>query len=137
MAEAEANEHLADDTKGDDEDLMSKHRQERRELQAKIQQLKKSINKNDKNRKKKVDAEIHELEEAFAKRWANFDEAKVKTTDNNQSEVNQNADVPQTSAVVSSTKNIKRSEMDSINDNILLISFRQIKNKMSLGKRDV
>lgn len=108
MAEAEANEHLADDTKGDDEDLMSKHRQERRELQAKIQQLKKSINKNDKNRKKKVDAEIHELEEAFAKRWANFDEAKVKTTDNNQSEVNQNADVPQTSAVADQKQNVSR-----------------------------
>ena len=57
-----------------DEDEPARHRRERRELQANIQQLKKSINKNDKVRKKKVDGEIRDLEDAFAKRWANFDE---------------------------------------------------------------
>ena len=57
-----------------DEDEASRHRRERRELQGNIQQLKKSINKNDKTRKKKIDGEIKALEEAFAKRWEHFSE---------------------------------------------------------------
>jgi chromosome segregation ATPase len=56
------------------EDEASRHRRERRELQSTVQQLKKSINKNDKTRKKKIDGEIKALEDAFAKRWENFNE---------------------------------------------------------------
>ena len=56
------------------EDESSRHRRERRELQTTIQQLKKSINKNDKARKKKLDSDIKALEDAFAKRWEHFDE---------------------------------------------------------------
>ncbi|CAF4298351.1 unnamed protein product, partial [Adineta steineri] len=44
------------------EDEGSRHRRERRELQSTVQQLKKSINKNDKTRKKKIDSEIKALE---------------------------------------------------------------------------
>ena len=61
------------------EDTGARHRRERRELQATVQQLKKSINKNDKTRKKKVDGEIQALEDAFAKRWANFNENATPT----------------------------------------------------------
>jgi hypothetical protein len=66
MAEHNSGENVEDET--------SRHRRERRELQSTVQQLKKSINKNDKTRKKKIDAEIKALEEAFAKRWENFNE---------------------------------------------------------------
>jgi hypothetical protein len=59
------------------EDELSRHRRERRELQSTIQQLKKSINKNDKTRKKKIDGEIKALEDAFAKRWENFNENSI------------------------------------------------------------
>jgi hypothetical protein len=64
------------------EDEASRQRRERRELQSTIQQLKKSINKNDKTRKKKVDSEIKALEEAFAKRWEHFNENS--TTESNE-----------------------------------------------------
>ena len=74
------------------EDESSRHRRERRELQATIQQLKKSVNKNDKARKKKVDGEIKALEEAFAKRWQHFDENTTTESTNtpisNQSDEN-------------------------------------------------
>jgi hypothetical protein len=80
---------MAEQNSGDNlEDESSRHRRERRELQSAIQQLKKSINKNDKTRKKKVDSEIKALEEAFAKRWENFEEnPTVEPTDENPPEV--------------------------------------------------
>ena len=56
-----------------------RHRRERRELQATIQQMKKSVNKNDKTRKKKLEADIRALEEAFEKKWANFNENASST----------------------------------------------------------
>jgi len=68
MAEENSIENLEDEN-----DEHSRHRRERRDLQSTIQQLKKSVNKNDKARKKKVDSEIKELEDAFAKRWQHFD----------------------------------------------------------------
>ncbi len=77
------------------EDEGSRHRRERRELQSTVQQLKKSINKNDKTRKKKIDNEIKALEEAFAKRWEHFDENSTPETpmpiqsDSNPPEVRQ------------------------------------------------
>ncbi|CAF1140406.1 unnamed protein product [Adineta steineri] len=61
------------------EDEGSRHRRERRELQSTVQQLKKSINKNDKTRKKKIDSEIKALEDAFAKRWEHFNENSATT----------------------------------------------------------
>ncbi|CAF0766594.1 unnamed protein product [Adineta ricciae] len=73
------------------EDEPSRHRRERRELQATIQQLKKSVNKNDKARKKKVDGEIKALEEAFGKRWQHFDE-NATTESNNTPIPNQSDD---------------------------------------------
>lgn len=64
------------------EDEAARHRRERRDLQATIQQLKKSINKNDKARKKKVDSEIKALEDAFEKKWANFQENSTTSQPN-------------------------------------------------------
>jgi len=71
MAEQNSLENVEDET--------SRQRRERRELQSTIQQLKKSINKNDKARKKKVDSEIQALEDAFAKRWNHFNENTPNT----------------------------------------------------------
>ena len=71
MAEAE---EIAAPAADSEETEAERHRRERRELQATIQQMKKSVNKNDKTRKKKLDADIRALEEAFEKKWANFDE---------------------------------------------------------------
>ena len=73
MAEAVSAESL------EVEDAAARHRRERRELQSTVQQLKKSVNKTDKTRKKKVDGEIQALEDAFAKRWANFNEDATPT----------------------------------------------------------
>ena len=67
------------------EDEATRHRRERRELQSTIQQLKKSINKNDKTRKKKIDSEIKALEEAFEKRWTHFNEISTTTVSNKSS----------------------------------------------------
>ena len=74
MAEQHSSENFEDES--------SRHRRERRELQATIQQLKKSVNKNDKARKKKVDGEIKALEEAFGKRWQHFDENATTESNN-------------------------------------------------------
>lgn len=41
------------------------HRKQRKELQAQVQSLKKSVTKGDKKRKKEVDAEIERLESEF------------------------------------------------------------------------
>ncbi|CAF2505489.1 unnamed protein product [Rotaria sp. Silwood2] len=75
MAENNSTEHI--------EDEAIRHRRERRELQSTVQQLKKSINKNDKTRKKKIDSEIKALEEAFEKRWEHFNENSTITTQSN------------------------------------------------------
>jgi uncharacterized damage-inducible protein DinB len=79
MAELNSSENV--------EDEASRHRRERRELQSTIQQLKKSINKTDKTRKKKVDSEIKALEEAFAKRWEHFNENSTITTEPNETSI--------------------------------------------------
>lgn len=79
MAEQNSSENIEDES--------SRHRHERRELQSTIQQLKKSINKNDKARKKKVDAEIKALEDAFEKRWANFNENSTAPTESNDTPI--------------------------------------------------
>ncbi|CAF1019645.1 unnamed protein product [Rotaria sp. Silwood1] len=80
------------------EDEASRHRYERRELQSAIQQLKKSINKNDKARKKKIDSEIKALEEAFEKRWEHFNENSTTTTQSNTATdaIESNENVPET-----------------------------------------
>lgn len=83
-AELDSTENVDDD---DNEDESSRHRRERRELQSKIQQLKKSVNKNDKTRKKKVDADIKALEDAFAKQWEHFNENTPVSTEDKSSEV--------------------------------------------------
>jgi len=77
MAEQNASEVVENES--------SRHRRERRELQSAVQQLKKSINKNDKTRKKKIDNEIKALEEAFAKRWEDFNEST--TTELNETSI--------------------------------------------------
>ncbi|KOX71408.1 OTU domain-containing protein 6B [Melipona quadrifasciata] len=51
-----------------EEELTQKHKKERRELQAQIQTLKKSICKGDKKKKKEVTEEINRLEEALDKK---------------------------------------------------------------------
>lgn len=83
-AELDPTENVDDD---DNDNEASRHRRERRELQTKIQQMKKSVNKNDKTRKKKVDAEIKALEDAFAKQWEHFNENAPATTEEKSSEV--------------------------------------------------
>ncbi|XP_031850563.1 deubiquitinase OTUD6B [Nomia melanderi] len=50
------------------EDLIQKHKKERKELQAQIQNLKKSICKGDKKKKKEVTEEINHLEETLEKK---------------------------------------------------------------------
>lgn len=52
----------------DDDDLQAKHRKERKELQSKIQALKKSADKGDKKRKREVLDEIAKLELALEQR---------------------------------------------------------------------
>lgn len=47
------------------DELNELHRKERKELQSKIQSLKKTVTKGDKKRKKEVDAEIEKLETQF------------------------------------------------------------------------
>lgn len=47
------------------EELNESHRKQRKELQAKVQGLKKSITKGDKKRKKEIDVEIERLEKKF------------------------------------------------------------------------
>ncbi|KAF3427874.1 hypothetical protein E2986_08819 [Frieseomelitta varia] len=51
-----------------EEELTQKHKKERRELQAQIQTLKKSICKGDKKKKKEVTEEINRLEETLDKK---------------------------------------------------------------------
>ena len=76
------------------EDETARHRHERRELQTTIQQLKKSVNKNDKTRKKKVDSEIKALEDAFEKRWAEFNENSLTVESNETSAPSQSKENP-------------------------------------------
>lgn len=52
----------ADELINDDEDLQKKHRQEKKDLQAKIQSMKKGIPKGDKKKKKEITEEIAKLE---------------------------------------------------------------------------
>lgn len=51
-----------DETVIDEEELLKKHRQEKKDLQAAIQSLKKSIPKGDKKKKKEISEEIAKLE---------------------------------------------------------------------------
>lgn len=47
------------------EQLNESHRKQRKDLQAKIQSLKKSVTKGDKKRKKEIDTEVEKLEKEF------------------------------------------------------------------------
>jgi len=88
MAEQNSSENL--------EDEASCQRRERRELQSTIQQLKKSINKNDKTRKKKIDSEIKALEEAFAKRWEHFNENSTTESTKTSTSIQSDENPPET-----------------------------------------
>ncbi|CAF3745185.1 unnamed protein product [Rotaria sordida] len=89
MAESNSPENI--------EDEAIRHRNERRELQSTIQQLKKSINKNDKTRKKKIDSEIKALEEAFEKRWEHFNENATTLESNTTIDsIQSNENLPET-----------------------------------------
>ncbi|CAF1105052.1 unnamed protein product [Rotaria sordida] len=89
MAESNSSENI--------EDEAIRHRHERRELQSTIQQLKKSINKNDKTRKKKIDSEIKALEEAFEKRWEHFNENSTTLESNTTIDsIQSNENLPET-----------------------------------------
>lgn len=79
-----------------DEDLLSRHKKERKELQAKVQALKKSASKGDKKKKKEVLEEIVRLENDLDKRHADeiarventtTTEVKASEPDANQNEV--------------------------------------------------
>lgn len=79
-----------------DEDLLSRHKKERKELQAKVQALKKSASKGDKKKKKEVLEEIVRLENDLDKRHAEeiaqventtTTEVKASEPDANQNEV--------------------------------------------------
>ncbi|RNA08586.1 OTU domain-containing 6B [Brachionus plicatilis] len=50
------------------ESLTNRHRKEKKELQTKLQSLKKSVTKGDKKKKKEIDAEIEKLEREFEER---------------------------------------------------------------------
>lgn len=58
--------HLAIDA----DTLADQHKKQKKELVAKVQSLKKSVNKGDKKKKKLVDAEIEKLEKDFADKCA-------------------------------------------------------------------
>lgn len=81
-----------------DEDLASRHKKERKELQAKIQALKKTAGKGDKKKKKEVLEEIARLESDLDKRHANeLAQAETTTTTtvnganhSNEEDANQN-----------------------------------------------
>lgn len=79
-----------------DEDLLSRHKKERKELQAKVQALKKSASKGDKKKKKEVLEEIVRLENDLDKKHADeiaqventtTTEVKASEPDANQNEV--------------------------------------------------
>lgn len=78
-----------------DEDLVARHKKERKELQAKIQALKKTAGKGDKKKKKEVLEEIARLESDLDKRHAdelaNIDTNTVNGDNHlNQEDANQN-----------------------------------------------
>lgn len=62
-----------------DDDLVLRHKKERKELQAKIQVLKKTAGKGDKKKKKEILEEIARLESDLEKRHAD-ELAKAETT---------------------------------------------------------
>ncbi|XP_076283434.1 deubiquitinase OTUD6B [Lasioglossum baleicum] len=79
------------------EEITQKHKKERKELQAQIQNLKKSICKKDKKKKKEVTEEINQLEEALDKkqeeeltRWKvahlNINNAEAEETEDNSNQ---------------------------------------------------
>lgn len=75
-----------------DEDLSTRHKKERKELQAKIQALKKTAGKGDKKKKKEILEEIARLESDLDKKHADELTAAEKTTINGEShsDANQN-----------------------------------------------
>merc|ERR1712083_1008261 len=53
-----------------EEQLLRRHRKEKKDLQAKIQNLKKTLSKGDKKKKKEAQEEISQLESDLSKRHA-------------------------------------------------------------------
>lgn len=77
-----------------DDDLLSRHKKERKELQAKIQALKKSASKGDKKKKKEIIEEIAQLEcdldKKHADEIAQIEKPITNNMQHNESDSNQN-----------------------------------------------
>ena len=61
---------MSDDELSAEEQLLKRHRKEKKDLQAKIQNLKKTLSKGDKKKKKEAQEEINQLENDLSKRHA-------------------------------------------------------------------
>lgn len=76
-----------------EDELLQNHKKERKELQAQIQTLKKSICKGDKKKKKEITEEISRLEESLEKKHEDeLNNLKVASLNINETEENQSAD---------------------------------------------
>lgn len=80
----------------DEDDLLKKHRQEKKDLQSKIQSIKKSIPKGDKKKKKEITEEIaqleNDLEEKHKEELNNFKSSCINEEENNLSTESNNVD---------------------------------------------
>ena len=81
---------MSDEELNEEELTHKRHRKEKKELQAKIQNLKKSSSKGDKKKKKEIQEEINKLETDLSAKHA--DELKNLSRDSGVSEVNRLAE---------------------------------------------
>ena len=77
---------MSDEELNEEELMHKRHRKEKKELQAKIQNLKKSSSKGDKKKKKEIQEEINKLETDLSAKHA--EELKNLSSDSGVSEVN-------------------------------------------------
>lgn len=79
----------------DEEELLKKHRQEKKDLQSRIQSLKKSVPKGDKKKKKEVSEEIAKLEQDFNER-VEKELKEIRNTSSTESSLDTSANLNET-----------------------------------------
>lgn len=125
------------------EALNERHRQEKKDLQAKVQGLKKSVTKGDKKKKKEVDAEIEILEKNFEEKCKidlkEYEEKnnKSSTKPNNKTEsvqsniVEQEEEIIQEKTQSKQSKSKKRKEKkekgEQDRDNLIMLQEKENK----------
>lgn len=82
------------------EQLNESHRKQRKDLQAKVQGLKKSVTKGDKKRKKEIDAEIERLEKELDEK-CQLELKQFKEAASKSAAINTSAGKEEVAAVVS------------------------------------